>query len=140
MNFTEAIGTVWSKYGDFNGRARRSEYWWWQLAIGVVVYVPYFFALFTAEEDFQGHIQIEGLTLWLLLLAGVVFLICLVPSLAVTVRRLHDCNYHGALILLSLIPIGSIVVFVFTVMDGTDGPNTYGPDPKADERWRPPAS
>ncbi|MDG4768408.1 DUF805 domain-containing protein [Solwaraspora sp. WMMD406] len=55
----------------------------------------------------------------------------LLPSLAVGVRRLHDTDRSGWWLLIALIPIvGAIVLLVFFVLDGTHGPNRFGPDPK----------
>jgi uncharacterized membrane protein YhaH (DUF805 family) len=54
------------------------------------------------------------------------------PSLAVTVRRLHDTDRSGWWILLNLIPIvGALIVLIFTCLDGTPGDNRFGPNPKA---------
>ena len=39
MGFSDAVGTCWKKYGDFDGRAARSEFWWWALFVGVVQFV-----------------------------------------------------------------------------------------------------
>ena len=56
----------------------------------------------------------------------------LLPSIAVAVRRLHDTDRSGWWILLGFIPIiGGIVLLVFYVLEGTQGPNRFGPDPKA---------
>jgi uncharacterized membrane protein YhaH (DUF805 family) len=53
-----------------------------------------------------------------------------IPSLSVTVRRLHDTDKSGWLILLGLIPlIGVIILLVFYILPGTKGPNKFGPDP-----------
>ncbi len=58
-------------------------------------------------------------------------LVIILPSLAVTVRRLHDVNKSGWMVLISFIPIiGAIWLFVLTTSDGTIGDNDYGPDPK----------
>jgi uncharacterized membrane protein YhaH (DUF805 family) len=55
----------------------------------------------------------------------------LIPSIAVAVRRFHDQNQSGWLYLLCLIPyVGGIVLLVFMCLDGTPGPNRFGPDPK----------
>lgn len=64
-------------------------------------------------------------------LGGLYTLAVLIPSLAVSVRRLHDTNRSGWWLLLLLIPlIGALVILIFTVQDGTPGENTYGADPK----------
>ena len=53
-----------------------------------------------------------------------------VPSLAVAVRRLHDQDKSGWWLLISFIPFGGIVLIVFYCLEGTPGPNQFGPDPK----------
>ena len=56
----------------------------------------------------------------------------LIPNLAVGVRRLHDTNRSGWWMLIVLVPlIGIVVLLIFDVMEGTKGPNRFGPDPKA---------
>jgi uncharacterized membrane protein YhaH (DUF805 family) len=55
----------------------------------------------------------------------------LIPTLALTVRRLHDIDRTGWWILIGLVPlIGGIVLLVFALLDGTPGSNQYGPNPK----------
>ena len=112
-------------YANFNGRARRKEYWMFTL----------FFLLFALIGGFIIGILSavsETASLIALILVAVWYLAHLVPSLAVTVRRLHDTGKSGWLYLIALIPyIGSFVIFIFTVLDGDRGDNAYGPDPKA---------
>lgn len=114
MNMEQAVRTVLGKYADFNGRARRSEYWFWYLTV-VIAYV------IAAIVD-----QIIGVPILTLIVA----LAIIVPTLAAGVRRLHDTDKSGWFILIGLIPIvGAIVLIVFFVMDS--GPdNQYGPNPK----------
>jgi uncharacterized membrane protein YhaH (DUF805 family) len=65
------------------------------------------------------------------LLSGIYGLAILIPSLAVTVRRLHDIDRSGWWILIGLVPlIGTIVLLVFAVTEGTPGTNQYGLNPK----------
>jgi uncharacterized membrane protein YhaH (DUF805 family) len=65
------------------------------------------------------------------LLSGLYGLAVLIPSLAVTVRRLHDIDRSGWWILIALVPlIGVIVLVVFALLEGTPGTNRYGPNPK----------
>lgn len=118
MSFSEAVRTVLSKYTDFSGRARRSEYWYWSLAMFLTFFVV-------------GMIMVTSSTLGTLL-EVVLLLAVLLPSLAVTVRRLHDTGRSGWMCLISLVPlVGGLVLLVFTVSDSTPGPNRYGPAPKA---------
>jgi len=128
MSFVEAVRTVLSKYATFSGRARRSEYWFWTLAIGIAYVVAVILAVVAKPLGF----------IFVLLYLGV-----LIPSLAVGVRRLHDTDKSGWLLLLGLIPlVGSIVLLVFYVSDSTPGENRYGPNPKQLGGWQnmPPAA
>lgn len=116
MGFSEAISTVLGKYADFTGRARRSEYWFWALALGIVYLV---FVILASIAD----------AFWVLGL--LVDLALLVPTLAVGARRLHDTDRSGWWLLIGLVPfVGGIVLLVFFVMEGTPGDNQYGPNPK----------
>ncbi|MEG0129001.1 DUF805 domain-containing protein [Clostridium sp.] len=104
------------KYADFNGRARRKEYWYFNLVTILIAFV-------TVSLDY------------LLSLGGLVSVIytlgILVPSISVTIRRLHDINLSGWWYLILLVPFGGIVMFIFSVMDTKPGANKFGPDPKA---------
>ena len=112
-------------YANFNGRARRKEYWMFTL----------FFLLFALLAGFViGILSAVGETVAMIaiIMAVVWYLAHLVPSLAVTVRRLHDTGKRGWFYLLAIIPyIGGLIIFIFTVIEGDKGDNKYGPDPKA---------
>ena len=106
---------VLQKYAVFDGRAKRTEYWLFTLIQTIIVAVLY--ALFFAVGE------------WFLVVYFLYFLATLLPSLAVTVRRLHDIGRNGWYILVVLIPfIGWIVLLVFMLM-GSDDSNEYGPKP-----------
>ena len=124
MGFSQAVRSCLDKYADFNGRAPRSEYWFFNLAyfLAALAIVALAFAAGAAGGPRIG----VGLGIILLILLGVGIL---VPHLAVSVRRLHDINMSGWLYLLIFVPFGSIAIFVFTVIPGTRGANRYGPDP-----------
>lgn len=115
------------RYADFNGRSRRKEYWMFFL-FTVILYliIAMIAALMGGFSGSSG--QPSGLALGLF---GVVVLGLLIPSLAVQVRRFHDQDKSGWFVLLNFIPyIGGIVVLVFMFLEGTRGPNRFGPDPK----------
>ena len=115
MTFTDAIKTCFSKYADFNGRASRSEYW-------------YFF-LFTILATIA--LSMIGRPMHLMMLSTVFSLATLLPSLAVGARRLHDTNRSGWMLLIGLIPlVGWIVLIVFLVQEPKE-PNQYGAAPDA---------
>lgn len=110
------------KYVVFSGRARREEYWYFLLfnilfliALGII--------------DIAAGTFVSGAGFGLL--SGLYGLATLIPSLAVSVRRLHDTNRSGWWLLIGLIPlIGAIVLIVFTVQDSQTSENQYGHNPK----------
>lgn len=115
---------VVGKYATFAGRARRKEYWMFALVNFVICA-----ALAIAGMVMLGKSQNSALVMDAVL--GVYLLLILLPSLAVTVRRLHDTGRSGWWFWIQLVPfVGPIVLFVFTVLDGTPGTNAYGPSPK----------
>jgi uncharacterized membrane protein YhaH (DUF805 family) len=116
MSLPDAVRTCLTKYVDFSGRARRSEYWWFALSIFIVYVVA----------SVLGRAVNAGV-----ILADLVALVLFLPSLAVAVRRLHDTNRSGWFYLISLIPlVGGIILIVFLCQDSGRGPNRYGSSPK----------
>ena len=116
------LDVVKNKYATFEGRARRSEYWYY-----VLFYVLAIVALAIIDEITGTLSEEAGIGL----LSGLFALATLVPTLAVTVRRLHDTDRSGWWVLINFIPIvGGIVLLVFTVMDSQPGANRFGPNPK----------
>ena len=114
-------------YANFKGRARRKEYWMFTLFFMLFLLASSFVfgALVGILGDNTGTIL--GVSILIVLYFG-----HLVPALAVTVRRLHDTGKSGWMYLLVIIPyIGSLIIFIFTVIEGDKGDNKYGPDPKA---------
>lgn len=111
------------KYADFQGRARRSEYWLFFLFTLILGFVVGLIGGIASGGDPNSSIP--------LVLSGLLWVALIVPSLAVGIRRLHDTNRSGWWVLIALIPfIGGLVLLVFYVLDGTPGPNKFGPDPK----------
>jgi len=100
--------TVLKKYATFNGRARRSEYW-------------YFFLF---NIIFSILLSFSAVFLRIPILGTIYSLAVLVPGIAVAVRRMHDVNKSGWY---CLIPIYN---FILACTEGTSGPNNYGSDPK----------
>ncbi|HEX6741469.1 MAG TPA: DUF805 domain-containing protein [Sphingomicrobium sp.] len=120
-------------YAEFDGRSPRSEYWWFfllQLALWTIALVPLLVAIGTAEQSAE-----PGAGFWIFLVLAVVLALGLfIPSLAVQVRRLHDQDLSGWLVLLFFIPyVGGIIAIVFMCIRGTSGPNRFGPDPFTEE-------
>ena len=117
------------RYADFNGRSRRKEFWMFTLLNVIVTMVLY--GLIIAGLDFEtgqpGALSMVGGGL--LLIYALAFL---VPSIAVYVRRFHDQDKSGWLVLLMFVPvIGGLILLIFMCIEGTRGPNRFGEDPKA---------
>jgi uncharacterized membrane protein YhaH (DUF805 family) len=104
MNFVESIKTCFSKYAEFNGRASRPEYWW-------------FFLFFTIGGIVTS---ILSETISIIFYLGV-----LLPTIAVTTRRLHDTNRSGWSQLIALIPLINLILLYFLSQKGKD-PNRFG--------------
>ncbi len=108
--------SVLKNYAEFNGRARRTEYWMFTLF--------HFIALVVL-------MIIDGVIGTYPLLTFVYAVGTLVPAIAVSIRRLHDTSRNGWWYLIQLVPfVGPIVFLVFAVSDSTPGQNQWGPNPK----------
>lgn len=115
------------RYAEFSGRSRRLEYWMFTLMQAIV------YALLLGWAIFSGAFLESGVHAVIVLLIGW-WLVMLVPTLAVIVRRFHDQELSGWFLLFYLLPwIGGIVIFVFMCLPGTSGSNRYGDNPKAEE-------
>ena len=109
VSIVEATKLFFTRYADFNGRSRRSEFWWAQLTIGILGGVI-------------GMIIPDLSWIWSLAV--------LIPSIAIAVRRLHDIGKSGTWYLINLIPlVGSIIFLVWACQDSAPA-NQWGPNPK----------
>lgn len=114
VGFGEAIKRFFAKYAQFSGRASRSEYWWVALFFFLVSFVLNTLVTAVGTDSFG---ELNGFGVVLSLVLFVFALGTLVPSLAVAVRRLHDVNSSGWMLLIGLIPfVGWIVLIVLTVL------------------------
>ena len=112
MTFSESVSTCLKKYFVFEGRASRSEYWWFQLIVS-----PSYLISTILENDIAYFFL--GVTLF-----------TLIPAISAGVRRLHDTNRSGFFLLISFIPfIGGLVLLFFLIPEGTKGKNRFGSDP-----------
>lgn len=109
---------VLKKYAVFTGRAQRSEYWFFVLFNFIITFVLGF---------------VEGLVGGPGIVSLIYSLAVLIPSIAVSVRRLHDSDRTGWWLLIALIPlIGAIILIIFMVLESTPGQNRFGPNPKGE--------
>ena len=122
------------RYAEFSGRSGRAEYWMFQLLQFIVMIFCFLLIIFGAGE--RGLAGLLGNGWGTTSTIGVAFIVAwavltFIPNIAVTVRRFHDQDLEGWLILFNLIPyLGQFVVFVFMCLPGTTGDNKFGPDPK----------
>ncbi len=113
------------KYADFKGRARRKEFWMYILFYLIIVIVLGIIDAIIGTTMTGGGVGI----LTLIYLLGM-----LIPTLAVTVRRLHDMGKSGWWYFITLVPlIGGIWLIVLLVTDSQPAANAWGPNPKAGE-------
>lgn len=132
MNFTESVTIcLTKKYADFNGRASRSEYWWFFACYMGILTILFTLAwvTFSASVTASRYGEPSGFSVLLFVLLFIVFLAGIVPFLAAGARRLHDTGKTALLLLLYLVPAGSIVLIVLCAMEPNRGPNIYGDDP-----------
>lgn len=109
--YQQAILTCLKKFADFKGRARRSEFWYFEL---FCVLISLIFSIFINED-----------------VATIAMLITLIPNIAVSVRRLHDINRSGWWMLIALVPIIGILLLLFwATQEGSSTSNQYGEPPK----------
>lgn len=123
MNFLQAIQSGFCNYVNFNGRAVRSEFWYWMLFAFIVQYIFDRVAIWLWFSDRSQEPLAE-------LISAVGGLILLLPTIAVGARRLHDIDRTGWWQLLWAVPIvGWIVMIYWGSRRGTSGDNRFGPDP-----------
>lgn len=113
--------SIAKKYASFTGRARRKEYWYFFLFNVIFSFV------LGCIDGVMGTFNAAGIGL----MTGIYFLATLIPSIAVSVRRLHDIDCSGWWLLVSLIPIFGAALLVPMVLRGTSGENAYGSDPRS---------
>lgn len=110
MNFPAAVRSSLYKYAFFLGRAPRSEYW--------------FFTLFCSLVALVAYLLFSNVICMLIELA------LLLPSLAVSVRRLHDSGRTGWWLLINLVPaVGWLLWIILACLPGQRHFNRFGPDP-----------
>lgn len=111
------LKVVKENYANFSGRARRSEFWYFVL-VNICISVVLSIIDYVTGLGFLS--MIYGLAV-------------LVPGIAVAVRRLHDIDKDSIMIILAFIPLVNLYFLYLCTVEGTRGPNRFGPDPKANE-------
>lgn len=116
---------AFANYANFSGRARRKEYWFFAL-FNILVALGLLAGMMAVSVAASASFA----SMWAILY-GVYFVATIIPSLSVTVRRLHDTGRSGWWYFIGLVPvIGAFIVLWFTCEDSQRGDNEYGPSPK----------
>lgn len=114
MDFPTSISTCFSKYATFEGRASRSEYWWFSVFSVLAVVITFF-----------GSASALGIDT-ALIFYYVLSLLFFLPSISVTVRRLHDTNHSGWNYWWAIVPFGGLYLFYLMCEPSDVGANNYG--------------
>ena len=111
----EAVKVFFRNYANFSGRSNRADFWWVMLASFLFgICLGFVFGILRLPEQTVAVLE------------GVIYLALLVPSLALSVRRLHDINKSGWSILISLIPLaGAIILIIWYCKDSVNENNAY---------------
>lgn len=137
VSFPDAVKMFFARYVDFQGRSRRSEYWWVALFNVIVFAVLFILAMVLGGLNPDAG-TMGPLGYVFIAIMGLYGLAIIIPSIALFVRRLHDINQTGwiylGIVIASMIPliglVATIAQIVIACIPGTAGPNKYGPDPK----------
>jgi uncharacterized membrane protein YhaH (DUF805 family) len=118
------------RYADFSGRSCRREYWMFAL-LSIIVAAGSIILMAIGGGLSETGDAAPGPLFWL---GGAIIMIwglaSIIPSIAVQVRRFHDQDRSGWMVLLGFIPyVGGLIVLIFMCLEGTRGPNRFGPDP-----------
>ena len=114
MNFGQSIAYCFSNYANFNGRASRSECWWFFLFGFILQFVG------TVWDAATGDTSGNGVMYW------IAYAVVFIPSIAVGARRLHDVNKSGWWQLISFTIVGIIPLIIWMATEGTKKNNSHG--------------
>ena len=124
------VAAITKRYADFNGRARRSEYWSFVLFSWLLLAALFLGPIIADPNTYVENSEPSTWAIMLMSISMFALLALTIPGLAVGVRRLHDVGMSGWLILLLLIPsIGSIFMFVVALIPSQKTTNKWGHPP-----------
>ena len=122
-SFSEAVKIcMLQKFASIEGRATRSEYWWFLLFTLLTIYVPIILSALIIRTN-------EALGSLFIVLGIINFIITAIPSICARIRRYHDTGHSGYFIFWNLVPyIGPIISLVVELSESKPD-NEYGPNP-----------
>ena len=126
------LKVIKENYVNFNGRARRKEFWMFQLFLIIITTICIVLdnilgTVLTVDAGLVGRGLIVLPYGWLYFLCGIFHFL---PALSVLVRRLHDVGKSGWWYFIGLIPIVNFWLLYLLCKDGDNGENSYGNNPK----------
>ena len=122
VGFGEAVKQAFSNGFVYRGRASRSAYWWFVLFEVLAAIVLELLFVIPAATHSSGIVVLFGI------IVTIAWIYIALVGLALTIRRLHDIDRSGWWVLIGLVPfVGGIVLLVFTLLEGTPGPNRFQP-------------
>jgi uncharacterized membrane protein YhaH (DUF805 family) len=150
MSSWDYVKQAWKLWTNFGGRARRKEYWYFQLCPLLFIFIVMIIAAIVipnlARAGQMGPaaehqpMSLPTLLILYVFLGGflILYVRFLIASLAVSVRRLHDTNHSGWWVLFGVIPlIGPVYMLILHCTDSDPGDNQYGPNPKLPAAFNP---
>ena len=127
-------------YCNYRDRSRRAEFWYFSLVASIIIFIlelplTIFASNQTQEKDYQGNVKpVElsgGLYAYTVIIFFVIFGLIFLPTLSLSVRRLHDIGRSGCWLWILLIPgLGEIVLIIFWILDSEPNENNWGASPK----------
>jgi uncharacterized membrane protein YhaH (DUF805 family) len=122
VGFGEAVKQAFSHGFVYRGRASRSAYWWFVLLEVIATIVLELLIVIPAATHSSAIVAL------FLIIASIALIYVALVGLALTIRRLHDIDRSGWWVLIGLVPfVGGIVLLVFSLLEGTPGPNRFQP-------------
>ena len=146
MSFFDAVASAFKRYFDFSGRSSRSEFWWFFLFCCLLYMLafslsanelsPFDEAALSNPEAFLA----KSLTSWF----GIAFIVTLIPSISISVRRFHDINMSGwwyvalqivpsvlgqYIFIFSFISVIALFAYLYFMCSEGGGDNQYGTNP-----------
>ena len=121
MNMKEAVVSVLTNWNNFSGRACRSEFWYFGLAVFLVSFI------ISIIEIATGMVDVESAEIGILTIIFTLFIF--VPSISVTARRLQDRGWSGWWQLLYLTIVGILIIIVLNILPAKEDENKWGRNP-----------
>ena len=132
----EAIKLAFKNFGKCSGRSRRSEFWYFQLLVFLILLPLYYMMIMmqpsysSSSYDYDYNKTSSSFNL-VCTLFGISALVLCIPQISVTVRRLHDTGKSGCFYFVTFIPfVGNFILLYLCSIDSEQGTNQYGPSPK----------